>query len=41
LVDGFGKNVVKARGEEREEAVKEGGRFTIAEAVVPNFDWGN
>lgn len=41
LVDGFGKNVVKARGEEREEAVKEGGRFQIADAVVPNFDWGN
>ncbi|WP_173081516.1 TauD/TfdA family dioxygenase [Phytohabitans rumicis] len=41
LVSGFGKNVVQARGEEREETVKDGGRFRIAEAVVPNFEWGN
>ena len=38
LVPGFGKSVITARGG---EAVVEGGRFRIAEAVVPNFEWGN
>jgi hypothetical protein len=40
LVPGFGKNVVKERSAE-ERKLKEGGSFRIAEAVVPNFEWGN
>ena len=38
LVDSFGKHVVT----DREAAVlAPGGRFHIAEAVEPNFEWGN
>ncbi|WP_433215946.1 TauD/TfdA family dioxygenase [Microtetraspora malaysiensis] len=40
LVEGFGKNVVKARDAEEQKLV-EGGAFHIAQAVVPNQDWGN
>lgn len=39
LVDGFGKNVVAARSDDRK--LVPGGAFRIADAVVPNDDWGN
>ncbi|WP_326640609.1 TauD/TfdA family dioxygenase [Streptosporangium sp. NBC_01755] len=41
LVAGFGKNVVKARGDEEDKKPLPGGSFRISEAVVPNQDWGN
>ncbi|NKZ03241.1 TauD/TfdA family dioxygenase [Actinomadura latina] len=39
LVPGFGKSVIKARGDEEVEPMP-GGRFQITDAVVPNETWG-
>jgi Taurine catabolism dioxygenase TauD, TfdA family len=39
LVPGFGKSVIKARGDNRAEILA-GGRFRIADAVIPNVEWG-
>lgn len=41
LVPGFGKGVITARGDEDDRPRLPGGAFRIAEAVVPNQDWGN
>lgn len=40
LVENFGKNVVTARAED-DSKILPGGAFRIAEAVIPNDDWGN
>ncbi|MBO4209631.1 TauD/TfdA family dioxygenase [Micromonospora echinofusca] len=41
LVSGFGKHTVTAHGDDAGTPLVPGGRFEIAEAVVPNFEWGN
>lgn len=42
LVDKFGKHVVKAREEDREDTtgVEDLGQFSVKTAVVPRMDWG-